>query len=171
MPPRHTSSDGIGPQMKVHLAEESEAESISRFVSELAVTHIGSTLPVGGLKNLLRSMDVDSTLRRMTDGFPHWVALEDNAIVGIAVVKPPSHIYHLFVRSDRQRSGIGRRLMNEALWFISDRCGRATVTVNSSLNAVDAYRRFGFRNSGDQVVDDAGVRFQPMSRDLPSYAS
>jgi predicted GNAT family N-acyltransferase len=61
--------------------------------------------------------------------------------------------------------------MNEALCFISDRSGRATVTVNSSLNAVDAYRKFGFRNSGDEVVDDAGVRFQPMSRDLPSRAS
>jgi GNAT superfamily N-acetyltransferase len=104
----------------------------------------------------------------MTNGFPHWVALEGGAIVGTAVVTPPSHIYHLFVRSDRQRSGIGRRLMNEALWFISDRSGRATVTVNSSLNAVDAYRKFGFRNAGDEVVDGAGVRFQPMSQDLPS---
>ena len=61
--------------------------------------------------------------------------------------------------------------MNEALWFISDRSSRATVTVNSSLNAVDAYRRFGFRNAGDEVVDGAGVRFQPMSRDLPSRGS
>src|SRR5438874_9807708 len=157
--------------MKIRLAEKSEAEAISRFVSELAVTHIGSTLPALGLENLLRSMDVDSTITRMIDGFPHWVALEGDAIVGIAVVKPPSHIYHLFVRSDRQRSGIGQRLMNEALLFISDRCGRATVTVNSSLNAVDAYRRFGFQDAGDEVVDGAGVRFQPMSRDLLSSGS
>ena len=134
--------------MKIRFAEKSEAEAISRFVSELAVTHIGSTLQVGGLENLLRSMNVDSTITRMTDGFPHWVALEGGAIVAIAVVKPPSHIYHLFVRSDRQRSGIGQRLMNEALWFISDRSGRATVTVNSSLNAVDAYCKFGFQNAG-----------------------
>ena len=92
---------------------------------------------------------------RMTDGFPHWVALEGGAIVGIAVVKLPSHIYHLFVHSDRQRSGVGRQLMHEALRFISHRCGTATVTVNSSLNAVDAYRRFGFRNAGDELVDGA----------------
>ena len=58
--------------------------------------------------------------------------------------------------------------MNEALWFISDRVGRATITVNSSLNAVDAYREFGFRNAGEEVVDGAGVRFQPMSRELLS---
>ena len=61
--------------------------------------------------------------------------------------------------------------MNEALWFISDRSSRAAVTVNSSLNAVDAYRKFGFRNAGGEVVDGAGVRFQPMSRDLPSRGS
>lgn len=61
--------------------------------------------------------------------------------------------------------------MDEALWFISDRCGGATVTLNSSLNAVDAYRRFGFRDVGDEVVDGAGIRFQPMSRDLPPRAS
>jgi hypothetical protein len=49
--------------MKIRLAEKSEAEAINRFVSELAVTHIGPTLQVGGLENLLRSMDVDSTSR------------------------------------------------------------------------------------------------------------
>ena len=75
--------------MKMRFAEKSEAEAISRFVSELAVTHIGSTLQVDGLENLLRSTDVESTITRMTDGFPHWVALEGGAIVAIAVVKPP----------------------------------------------------------------------------------
>jgi hypothetical protein len=74
--------------MKIRLAERSEAEGISRFVSELAVTHIGLSLQLGGLENLLKSMDVGSTITQMTDGFPHWVALEHGAIVGIAVVKP-----------------------------------------------------------------------------------
>ena len=46
---------------------------------------------------------------------------------------------------------------------VSDRCGRATVTLKSSLNTVDAYRRFEFRDAGDDVVDGAGVRIQPMS--------
>ena len=157
--------------MKIRLAEKSEAEAISRLVSELTVTHVGPTLPVEGLEHLLRGMDAESTIMRMTNGFPYWVALEDGAMLGVAAVRPPTHIYHLFVRSDRQRSGIGRRLMNEALRFISDRCGRATVTVNSSLNAVDAYRRFGFRNAGNEVFDGSGVRFQPMSQDLPQQTN
>ncbi len=78
--------------MKIRLAEKSEAEAISRFVSELAVTHIGSTLQVEGLENLLRSMDVDSTITRMTDGFPHWVALEGDAIVGLRWLSPLAHL-------------------------------------------------------------------------------
>jgi hypothetical protein len=98
--------------MKIRLAEKSEAEAISRFVSELAVTHIGSTLQVGGLENLLRSMDVDSTITRMTDGFPHWVALEGDAIVGIAVVKPP--LAHLsLVRAFRPTAERNRTTAHE----------------------------------------------------------
>jgi hypothetical protein len=61
---------------EIRLAEKSEAEAISRFVSELTATHIGPTLPVEGLEHLLRGMDVESTITRMTDGFPYWVALE-----------------------------------------------------------------------------------------------
>ena len=88
--------------MKIRPAEASEAEAISRFVSELTARHIWPTLQAEGLENLLRSTDVASTIERMRAGCPHWVALEGGVIVGIAVVKPPSHIYHLFVRSDRQ---------------------------------------------------------------------
>lgn len=114
-------------KMKICFAEKSEAEAIGRFVSELAMTHVGPTLSIEGLENLLRSMDAEATIARMADGFPHWVALEDGAIVGVAVVQPPSHLYHPFVHSDRQRTGIGRRLMNEALRFVSDRCGSAPL--------------------------------------------
>jgi len=36
--------------MTIRFAEKSEAKSISRFVSELAVKHIESSLEVGGLE-------------------------------------------------------------------------------------------------------------------------
>jgi GNAT superfamily N-acetyltransferase len=147
--------------MKIRPADLSDAPEISRFVSELASTHIGPTLGVGGLEKLLASMAADSTITRMADGYPHWVAVEEGATVGVAVVKPPSHIYHLFVRSDRQRSGVGRLLLNEALQFISDTTSCGSITVNSSLNAVDAYQRFGFAATVDPK-EDGGVRFLPM---------
>ena len=40
----------LGRKMKIRFAEKSEAEAISRFVSELTAMHIGPTLPVEGLE-------------------------------------------------------------------------------------------------------------------------
>jgi hypothetical protein len=94
----------LGRKMKIRLAEKSEAEAISRFVSELAVTHIGSTLQVGGLEDLLRSMDVDSTITRMTDGFPHWVApWKVVRLSGLRWLSPPrTSITCSFVQTDSE---------------------------------------------------------------------
>ena len=147
--------------MKIQIADQTEASEISRFVSELSATHIGPTLGTGGLEKLLASMDTDSTIQRMTEGYPHWIAVDGGEMIGVAVVKPPSHIYHLFVSSNRQRNGIGRLLLNEALQYISDTSNSPLITVNSSLNAADAYRRFGFAASEDPK-DDGGVRYLPM---------
>ena len=151
--------------MDIRHADLLDASKISLFVSELASRHIGPTLGLGGTDKLLASMDRESTITRMTDGYPHWVALDGDALVGVAVVKPPSHIYHLFVRSDQQRNGIGRLLLNEALRFISEDPNAGTITVNSSLNAVGAYRRFGFEDSAE-AVDDGGVRYVPMAKTI-----
>jgi predicted GNAT family N-acyltransferase len=152
--------------MKILPAELSDAPEISRFVSEITSTHIGPTLGAGGLEKLLASMDVESTTKRMTEGYSHWVAVDGGALIGVVVVQPPSHLYHLFVHSDRQRSGVGRALFHEALRFISNSTGCTTVTVNSSLNAVDVYRRFGFSPAGDFREKD-GIRSVPMQLDLP----
>lgn len=153
--------------MDIRDAALSDAPEISRLVSKLASTHVGPTLGVGGVEKLLESMDVESTIKRMAEGYPHWVAVDGDAIVGVAVVQPPSHIHHLFVRADRQRSGIGRLLLNEALQFISDNTSAAKITVNSSLNAVDVYRRFGFSSKVDPV-EVGGVRFLPMCQTYES---
>ena len=75
--------------MKIRLAEKSEAEAISRFVSELTVTHIGPTLPVEGLEHLLRGMDKESTTTRLTDGFPHWAPWKMVRSSGLRRLSPP----------------------------------------------------------------------------------
>ena len=153
------------PRMKVRRADISEACHLSTFVSDLSRVHIGPTLQEEGIERLLQSMDTESTVRRFRDGFPHWVAINDTLILGVVVVKPPSHIYHLFVNTDQQREGIGRILLNRALRYILEEQHRDLVTVNASLNSVDAYKSFGFAESSD-ICEDGGVRFQPMSQTL-----
>ncbi|WP_186775839.1 GNAT family N-acetyltransferase [Rubripirellula tenax] len=144
-------------------ASTHDAAAISLLVSSLAREHIGPSLGPGGLDVLIASLDFDSTLQRLKDDWLHLAAFDDRDLVAVVVVKPPIHLYHLFVRSDLQRSGIGTKLLDEADRRVQRSCGLRLATVNSSLNAVSAYMRFGFKPDGG-VVDIDGVRFQPMSR-------
>ena len=130
--------------MKIRPADSGDAEEVSRFVSGLAATFIGPTLAEGGLEKLLGSLDLESTLIRMKDGFRHWLAVDEGGTIGVVVVKPPSHLYHLFVEADRQRSGVGRLLLEKAIQSVVETSGCDSITVNASLNAEEAYRRFGF---------------------------
>ena len=98
----------------------------------------------------------------MGEGYPYWIAEEGNEIVGVAAVRPPSHLYHLFVAADRQRQGIGRLLLDKAIHFISKAPDSTRATVNASLNTIDAYRSYGFTVTSD-VQTKGGVRYQPMS--------
>ena len=147
----------------VRQADAQHADEISDFVSTLAREHIASSLGSGGIELLLVSLDSASTHQRLSDGWPHLIAFENGELVGVIVVKPPLHLYHLFVRTDLQRTGIGSRLLAEADRIVSQSTGEALLTVNSSLNAVDAYKRFGFVSDG-LPVDSDGVRFVPMIR-------
>lgn len=149
--------------MRICRANISEASKVSFFVSKLAKTHIGPTLQDGGIQKLLDSMNNESVVQRMRDGFPHWIAYEGALIIGVVVVKPPCHIYYLFVTTERQREGIGRLLLTKALDYIwkDEHCKSATV--NASLNSIEAYRKFGFSETSESI-EDGGVRFKPMSK-------
>ena len=140
-----------------------DADVIAAFVSAIATEHIGLTLGQGGLSKLLASMNADATRQRIADGWPHIRAFEGDNLVGVVVVKPPTHLYHLFVRSDLHCTGIGTKLLALADEWSVDSTGVRLATVNSSINAVAIYNRFGFDAQGP-VIDMDGVRYQPMVR-------
>ncbi len=67
-----------------------------------------------GLNNLLRCMNVAATRQRIAEGWPYICAFHGDDFIGVTVVKPPTHLSHLFVRSDLQRMGIVSELMQLA---------------------------------------------------------
>lgn len=140
-----------------------DALNISRFVTDLSRRHIGPTLTDGAIEFLVASMDEPSTLTRILDGWPTFCALDKQDLCGVAVVKPPHHLYHLFVRSDLQRQGVGKSLFLWADKNTREQTGHGITTVNASLNAIAVYERLGFVVSGP-VQDLHGVRYQPMMR-------
>jgi GNAT superfamily N-acetyltransferase len=94
----------------------------------------------------------------------HFVLLAElhGRIVGAVEIRTCDHISLFFIDGEVQRQGIGRELWRRALdACLSSRPDVAGITVNSSPNAADAYRRMGFHAEGpEQTVN--GIRFVPM---------
>ena len=112
---------------------------------------------------VLRSMDESSFVTLIDDGWPVYCALQGQEMIGMVSVKPPHHLFHLFVRSRCRGLQIGRLLFETADQHTLEHSGCRLNTVNSSLNAIEVYRRFGFVPDGE-VTERVGVIFQPMKR-------
>lgn len=147
----------------IRIATADDAEQISSLVCAVARDYVGPTLGEGGLDKLLRSMNAASTRNRLSDGWPTFCASQDGQLAGVVVVSPPSHLFHLFVKSDVQQCGIGRALLEVADQAAVELAGHRLATVNSSLNALSVYQKWDFVPEGS-VRDLDGVRFQPMVR-------
>jgi GNAT superfamily N-acetyltransferase len=90
-------------------------------------------------------------------GFTYIVAEDENGICGVAGMRDARHLYHLFVKEDLHRQGLGR-----ALWQrLMDTSQSSFFTVNSSLFAVPVYVRLGFVHAGEPQSRN-GVTIQPM---------
>lgn len=138
-----------------------DAKAVSNFVSELAKHHIAVTLDHNGMDSLLVSMNVKATCDRICGDYHFILAEMEDKLVGVASISKPCHLYYLFVETGHQREGIGRELFKQAQKYVYRTTGSKSITVNSSLNSIEAYRSFGFTEVGDIGTTD-GVRFQLM---------
>ncbi|MBX7219877.1 MAG: GNAT family N-acetyltransferase [Blastocatellia bacterium] len=103
----------------------------------------------------------EAILQRNQTGHRVLVAQLNHRIAGM-IQFTENHIRMLFVAPDLQRVGIGRTLLQKAFeWFESQELRPAVITLNSSPNAVEAYRRFGFIQTKPEQ-DDQGIRYIPM---------
>ncbi|WP_348945556.1 GNAT family N-acetyltransferase [Chitinibacter sp. FCG-7] len=86
------------------------------------------------------------------------VAVIQNTIIGVLQARADSHIALLFVLPEFQSRGVGRALIRAA------DAQQRLLTVNASLNSVNAYMRYGFMPIGAEQLSDTGIRFVPMKR-------
>lgn len=116
-----------------------------------------------GVAEFHRYASVEALSERHGSGYITLAAEHSGELAGMLHLRKPAHVSMLFVRSSRQRSGIGRGLLAAAGALIGDT--ECEFTVNSSPNAVPAYERLGFRvTDSEQCVH--GIRFVPMQRRL-----
>jgi len=147
--------------VNIRRAAPRDAEVISSLIVELSVPFYTSPTRAGA-EPFLASISADAERSCLSAGnFSYHVAESDGRLAGVVALRDNAHLFHLFVARPYQ----GLRLASR-LWGIVKSEALAAgnpgeFTVNSSLNAVPVYERFGFVRSGE-VRCMHGIVFQPM---------
>lgn len=119
------------------------------------------------MREFLSYANPDAIRERQSRNHLVLLASQNQSVVGVLELRDYDHISLLFVVESHQRIGIGRLLVREALNLIEAHHQKSRiVSVNSSPNAVEAYKKFGFTTTGHMHVKN-GIAFVPMvlSRD------
>ena len=99
----------------------------------------------------------------------YFVADLDGETVGCLAYIAPSHVMHYFLKPEYHGQGYGRQMWN----FLETEILKnnpAVMTVNSSVYALDIYKKFGFEVTGE-LTQQWGVKFIPMRKTLPQHAT
>jgi GNAT superfamily N-acetyltransferase len=142
-------------------ATEADADGISRLTIVLAERWIFPDCDAGGARYLREYLMPEAVAERMRSDYVYYVAVDAGEVVGIAAIRPPAHLYNLFVAERAQRHGLA-----SALWDAARRDFFAThpacpVTVNASRHAVAVYEKLGFIAQGPERVIQ-GIPSTPM---------
>jgi len=147
--------------MKVERAAIADAPRISALIRELSKPFLVS--PSGEGAEPFFAAISESAIQSYVSAsnFEYFVAESQGLLAGVVALRDNSHLFHLFVAEPFQGQGLGGELwqMIKARAIQSGNPGK--FTVNSSLNALPVYEKFGFVASGP-VVQTHGVAFQPM---------
>lgn len=93
--------------------------------------------------------------------YRYHLAERGGELAGIVGVRDAGHLYHLMVAEPLHGQGIASTLWGAAKKAASLDGNTGKFTVNSSLNAVPVYQRFGFTATHDVQVQN-GIAFVPM---------
>lgn len=139
-----------------------DAEAISALTDALARRWIWPDCDARGRDALSGAMSVAATRGRLTStGYAYLVAEKDGQVIGVAGMRLPHHLYHLFVDDASQRRGLARRLWQELRHHPHLQSWPGAVTVNASRGAVGFYHKLGFVRAGDEE-NRGGIRSFPM---------
>ena len=137
-------------------AQSHDYPHLAHMLHTLAQRFITPGMPAEAAATFLRANDEAGLLGYREQGHVVSVAEVDGAIAGFIAMRPPSHLFHLFVAQSFHRRGIARALWEHA------RGDAEVFTVNASPYAIPAYAAMGFACAGPLACHN-GVTFQPMT--------
>ncbi len=136
--------------MTIRLLQPSEIDTASHLIESVSDKFTRDDFSDIGYQNFKQRVLGGGMRKNMEEGFTYWAAFENEIMIGIIAIKPPSHLFNLFVHTDYRCKGVALRLWNHALSQLHPK----TVTVYSSSYAVGLYEKLGFVFNGEKIVSD-----------------
>ena len=131
---------------------------------KIFLSHLEQLLPdaESPARERLRAQHTEQQfLQRLQQAWLGMVVEQQDSVAGFLMLRPPTHLFSLYVTAERTGSGIGTALL-QALF---DQMPQSVITVNSSVRAEAFYRRHGFEPSDGWQIND-GLCYLPMQRSL-----
>jgi GNAT superfamily N-acetyltransferase len=141
----------------------SEAELLCALIIDVFMQNVAPDYSDQGVQ-FFRGISTPADLgARITDGDYVFVAEEEGEVIGIIWTRDANHISRFFVRCDRQRHGVGKKLFARLIDTIVQYHGNiSSITVNSSPFALKAYEKMGFVRTAEEQTGN-GMRYIPMT--------
>ncbi len=153
-----TPDHPVEPRVELREATVADATAISALVCGLTRRWIAPDCTPDGAAQLLQMLAPEPTAKRIDEGFRYVVAQRGHVLVGVAALRQPAHLFHLFVAEEAQRQGLARRLWQTVQAWVEV---PAPITVNASRHALAVYRKLGFEATGPELCEH-GIVFTPM---------
>ncbi len=151
--------------MQLRTATLDDADAISALLRALAPRLLDDP-DSEAARPFLQSLAAEAVRERLAcPRHATWVAVDASVLCGVLVLRDGRHLYHLFVRADRQRRGIAHALWAAMLAHLP--CPSAEsdapegITVNAAPAALRFYQGLGFLAT-DALQYRQGTRFVPM---------
>jgi len=128
-------------------ANISDAEVIAEIICDLAEKFILSSFDKAAKQIFLESNNAHQINHNINNGYYYLVAVNSGKIIGLIGMKGYNHLYHLFVLEQYQGMDLSRQLWEKARDYCIENGNPGLFTVNSSTNAVQVYKAFGFKKS------------------------
>jgi GNAT superfamily N-acetyltransferase len=147
--------------MKIRPATKEHSTIISELLITLTKKFIATGFADEGVKNILHSMQPEAISYYFDQGYRYHVGEIENSVMGVVGTRDNSHLYHLFVKESEQGKGYSRKLWEVAKAACIAEGNTGSFTVNSSLNAQEVYKSWGFVPIGG-IRESGGVKDIPM---------
>jgi GNAT superfamily N-acetyltransferase len=149
-------------RIQIRLAKSDEYQEVSELVLRVFDLDVAPLYVAEGIEVFHSYSQAAAMRERASAGHAILVAELGGRLVGAAEVRDFNHLSLLFVERPCQRNGIGRTLLLEVLRICrAHNPGLKAMTVHSSPNAVEAYKRLGFRATS-ALQRQNGIDYVPM---------